>query len=318
MNDAQKITVEKRNIWQDAGIPPLDYCTIERASRLLNCEIDDIWHWKERHYIDFYVFTDFFDFIEANATIHFKRDADFITDLLLLYPDEVKFAFPFLITSATDVRVPPSESGVYELFYAHKPLHKDDDEKAFEKISNNTFIVKKAIACGLLRIAGTVIQHPHPSTAGENYVRLEAKFDCDLYKFKIQSTQIHLSNIADNNIYLIKSDLECLYDAKLNGSFDSFQSKRRYAIATEQEFMPEIKIGSHSAERHAVNREKLFKSAIYLLSKYPDECRGKQKEISPEKWRDCIQNHKDEIPPLAITNEDVILRHLRSAANGRG
>lgn len=71
------------------------------------------------------------------------------------------------------------------------------------------------------------------------------------------------------------------------------------------------------AERHAVNREKLLKSAIYILSKYPDECRGERKEISPEKWRDCLVRHLGEVPPLMITNEDVILKHLRAAANGK-
>lgn len=72
------------------------------------------------------------------------------------------------------------------------------------------------------------------------------------------------------------------------------------------------------SERHAINRESLLKSAIFILSHYPEECRGERKEISPEKWRDCLIKHRDELPPLMITNEDVILRHLRNAANGRG
>ncbi|WP_407173348.1 hypothetical protein [Citrobacter farmeri] len=75
---------------------------------------------------------------------------------------------------------------------------------------------------------------------------------------------------------------------------------------------------NQSAERHAINREKLYKYAICLLSKYPEECRGERKEISPEKWRDCIMSHQSEIPPLPITNEDVILRHLRAATNNKG
>ena len=72
------------------------------------------------------------------------------------------------------------------------------------------------------------------------------------------------------------------------------------------------------AERHASNREGLLKAAIYILSKYPDDCRGERKEVSPEKWRDCLLKHKDEIPPLMITNGDVILKHLRASVNGKG
>lgn len=70
-------------------------------------------------------------------------------------------------------------------------------------------------------------------------------------------------------------------------------------------------------ERFAVDREQLLKSAVFLLSKYPQECRGERKDISPEKWRDCILNHLEEIPPLKIANEDVILKQLRGAVNGK-
>lgn len=80
----------------------------------------------------------------------------------------------------------------------------------------------------------------------------------------------------------------------------------------------EVQVINKRMERFAVDREKLLKSAIFLLSKYPLECRGERKDISPEKWRDCILNHLEEVPPLKIANEDVILKHLRSAVNGKG
>lgn len=84
--------------------------------------------------------------------------------------------------------------------------------------------------------------------------------------------------------------------------------------------LPDVDISNVNkrAERHAINREGLLRAAIQILSKYPEECRGERKEISPEKWRDTIFNHKDEIPPLMITNEEVILRQLRTAVNGKG
>ncbi|MFP2213713.1 MULTISPECIES: hypothetical protein [Enterobacter cloacae complex] len=82
--------------------------------------------------------------------------------------------------------------------------------------------------------------------------------------------------------------------------------------------IPEVQAINKKSERFAIYREGLLKSAIYLLSKYPNECRGERKEISPEKWRDCIFNHLEEIPALSITNEDVMLKHLRNAVNGKG
>lgn len=79
-------------------------------------------------------------------------------------------------------------------------------------------------------------------------------------------------------------------------------------------------VGLHdhgNVEFNAKKREQLLMSAIYLLNKYPEECRGTKKAISPEKWKNCLLSHKDEINPLMITSEDVILRHLRAAVNGK-
>ncbi len=36
-----------RNLWIDKKIPPLEYCSFERASRLLECEIEDLLHLYE-------------------------------------------------------------------------------------------------------------------------------------------------------------------------------------------------------------------------------------------------------------------------------
>lgn len=105
---------------------------------------------------------------------------------------------------------------------------------------------------------------------------------------------------------------------KYNGDYSELPNCAQCGVFASPETVREMRKVNHIAEHHAVNREKLFKSAIYLLSRYPDECRGERKEISPEKWRDCIVSHKEEIPPLIITNEDVILKHLRAAANGKG
>ncbi|MCV5720996.1 hypothetical protein OFM97_30825, partial [Escherichia coli] len=62
-------------------------------------------------------------------------------------------------------------------------------------------------------------------------MRLEATFDWELYKFKMQSSQIHLSSLSDKNIYITTADLEYLHDAKVNGSFDAAKSKKRYEMA---------------------------------------------------------------------------------------
>ncbi|XWJ89317.1 hypothetical protein ACRARH_20745 [Phytobacter ursingii] len=121
--------------------------------------------------------------------------------------------------------------------------------------------------------------------------------------------------VTENDLWITAKQIRELL--KCNGDYCDLPMIGNQSQVHRHDIIGEIKKINHLAEHHATNREKLFKSAIFLLSKYPDECRGKQKEISPDRWKDCVLAHQDEIPPLMITNEDVILKHLRSAVNGK-
>lgn len=121
--------------------------------------------------------------------------------------------------------------------------------------------------------------------------------------------------VTENDLWITAKQIRELL--KYNGDYCDLPVTGNQNHVSRHDITGDVKAINHLAEHHATNREKLFRSAIFLLSKYPDECRGKQKEISPERWKDCVLAHQDEIPPLMITNEDVILKHLRSAANGK-
>lgn len=149
---------------------------------------------------------------------------------------------------------------------------------------------------------------PSPLNHENNF---ETEEDDDDYEEKYPDV-----NITVNDLWITAEQVRELI--KHNGDFSELPNSTRCGGSHLPDLMNDIKKVNHAAEHHATNREKLFKAAIYLLSKYPDECRGERKEISPEKWRDCIQAHRNEIPPLFLTNEEVILKHLRSAANGKG
>lgn len=41
------INKTERNVWKQNNIPPLEYCSIARAQKLLNCEIEDLLHWHD-------------------------------------------------------------------------------------------------------------------------------------------------------------------------------------------------------------------------------------------------------------------------------
>ncbi|MGR7299268.1 hypothetical protein ACU62B_17855 [Klebsiella aerogenes] len=37
----------ERNIWKLNNLPPLEYCSIARAQKLLQCELEDLLHWHD-------------------------------------------------------------------------------------------------------------------------------------------------------------------------------------------------------------------------------------------------------------------------------
>lgn len=68
-----------------------------------------------------------------------------------------------------------------------------------------------------------------------------------------------------------------------------------------------------NAERHAKNREQLYKQAICVLLNHRDECKGSRGEITLESWANAIVNHQKDYGYLAITNHKIIERHLGKA-----
>ena len=41
------MNITERNIWKLNNLPPMEYCSLSRAQKLLNCEIEDILHWHD-------------------------------------------------------------------------------------------------------------------------------------------------------------------------------------------------------------------------------------------------------------------------------
>ncbi|HBQ5641837.1 TPA: hypothetical protein OUF40_000830 [Klebsiella variicola] len=41
------MNITERNIWKLNNLPPMEYCSLARAKKLLNCELEDILHWHD-------------------------------------------------------------------------------------------------------------------------------------------------------------------------------------------------------------------------------------------------------------------------------
>ncbi|KGP43409.1 hypothetical protein [Morganella morganii] len=63
---------EWKNIWQKNGIPQLEFCSIERASQLLDCQTEDIYHWINTSKIFPSVF--FESLVKVNIHAHVTGD----------------------------------------------------------------------------------------------------------------------------------------------------------------------------------------------------------------------------------------------------
>ncbi|WP_052752550.1 hypothetical protein [Tatumella morbirosei] len=124
--------------------------------------------------------------------------------------------------------------------------------------------------------------------------------------------KLDVVDIAENDLWITAAEVRRI----LSHNGDLCDMPNIYIRDSEPPRQKIVEKIHMNTERHAANREGLLKSAINLLSKYPEECRGGKKEISAEKWADCILKRKDEIPPLMITNRDVIINKLREALNG--
>lgn len=294
---------EEINIWQDKKIPPLDYCTLDRAAKLLCCEVDDLWHWRDRYYIDFYSFVDYPDSLMVDSVIELKEDFEPLKDLLLNHSNNIYFAFPFL----TNLIPPCEERGDLALFGVFKP-ETDYNGKRLEQFiqtGENEFSISRGMGHGLFRIGGRILKTPHPKIAGEKYVRLWGVYDCELYKFTAKSEQIHLSKLSDSSIYVVKEDLEYLHKSMTTGYFDC-QSRRDSRFTEEKQNSETNLTPDRRGLHHSISRESHIMALVYSFLNYRNEIfvNGKYGKVRHAK---VTLDHWDFISPGVKEPSD---RHL--------
>lgn len=275
------------SLWIDKKIPPLEYCSFERGARLLGCEIDDLLH---LHDIGAFNIALKLDGLAVKFTVEFedaskKLDADTI--------------HPILTNKTLEME---SSTIIYNL--------NDDSIFNFE----NGFHIK-GFACGVWYTDFILPEL-------KNGLIIEPEFEATLKPVKVRDDVSRALALYEGNtdvevpfedLLIMRRDLELIWKSVKTGKpLPGILTGK--ILSTPKASKPI----SNTAEHHARNREGLLNAAIFILSKYPDECRGSRKEISPEKWTNSIIKHLDELPPVFITNEQEILRKLRLAVNHAG
>lgn len=292
---------KKIELW--GNIPAMEYCSIEKAAKLLSCDIDDILHFGAIGAIRLGVYLD-----EHSCTLQVFKDNENLVDLFC--SPEID-EYPTIIHSIFYVN--ENEDG-YEV----------DEDKMYFLLRGATrgfweidLCVLMGLEFGRKRLMEDVGLFPFLKQEFKNHsMRLcingvhKKPFGIDVPEgYKCNSVWLNKA-IEKSHLWILKDDIEFLYK-KRQEDVPLFSAGFKDADTSPFNLIPP----HPNKERHAVNREKLYKAAIHILSAYPDECRGKMKEISAEKWLSAIKNHISEVPILHIANDDVILRHLRAAIN---
>ena len=255
----------------------LDYCRIDRAAKIANCEVDDLVHLGANNKIQLSLMLDM-------AYSHFYSDMEIDNSNenyrnLPVYNDEFK-----KITS-------------YSMIYDE--LLSDDSIFFYDSV--DLYSVAYGSASGLwdipspelkkIELHGFFDEGVILTPSGES--NFNGFFGCLLphskgVKIKVNDlwiTKEHIENILQNNFNC--ADIQNRNEA--NGS-------------------KSIKISKVVSERHAKKRETVLVAAIYCKEKYPHEC-----SRSIRSWASCIEQHATEIlykngdAPLSLDRIERIL-----------
>lgn len=274
---------EQLNIAEKYDLPlPLEYCKLDRAARLLGCEIQDIVHWGAIGAINICYWLDNVSVFMAFLNYAEKEKKEIIEGQLHIGYSFTPYAH---VTSENPNRMNfitwglwPLTSRCLQSIERFKPLTKNNAE-FFARNQNDN---------------------------------IETLFSLPMSRPKENDDLDSLITI--DGLWIVKPDLEKLHHAITTGrpllniyNNDELARKNR-----EQELQAPRDKPHHRAESTAINREQVLAAAVNVREKHPDEC------LSFSKWAQAVVNHSriywpelDE-PPLTL---ERIERIIASAVN---
>lgn len=297
---------------KDGPLIPLEYCSLERASRLLGCEVEDILHWASIGAIKIYA--QFKDSPYSDGDIvhvgEIYLDYDLLTEQEyktydiehegILYKKKIPIGERGPIHECNNVLSVDSEqfylgSGMILYDLTEGLIDRDVTLWGFWEIDissiSNMLLLGGNRECDPWNLRATYI-------AGEGGG--EQSLGLELYGVNFGDISSRLRIIRDD-ILKMKMHIN-------NGELMGKTPKPVVAISEERRG----KTNPHpTAERHAATRERVYAAAIYAREKWPDECR------TATAWADVLVNHssilfKSENPPLS---HDSMARLLSKAMN---
>ncbi len=270
-----------------APLLPLAYCRIERAARLLCCEVEDILHWCSLGVIEGSVWLPGIPaypvFVRDNEVVEDEDQYDELLDSLF-HPDDAHGISPL-------------------------PAFFGCNAKLIRRYG--TLQSPKAFAHGLWSIGASQLESlllGHQTYSSEwSLLPAGSDFRGDGVGIVLESSEDELPAEA-SQIWLIRRDLLLLKTHIDSGEPFSTDASTQ----TKREYHKPLQIPHHNTERHASTRASVLVAAIHARSRWPDKC------LTYAAWADALWDHSHELfgGDEAPLSREYIQR-LLSAAEGK-
>ncbi|MEB6378847.1 hypothetical protein MXM41_07855 [Leclercia adecarboxylata] len=180
------------SIWQRRNIAPLEYCSLERACKLLECEIDDLWHWQ--------------DIGAINFAANIKEDTTFRCGIFS--PDDIDCS-KLSLKEQTQLQT-----------YALISLGRNQRGIRFTYKDKPTLIgeaINVEVLCsGIFSFVNKIDRYKNKEWSSEDVCRIETNEFATVF---ISGT-LPEEELSEKDLFILKSEVEKVHRAVLSGRFD--------------------------------------------------------------------------------------------------
>lgn len=255
---------------------PLEYCTPVRAARLLDCELEDIYHWAYIGAIRFYAdFTDsefYYSKYEDSVIINDDIGNKFATEIIV--DETIPKIYSYTDSRRTEFGLYGPDNFIYDASLNFPP----QDESVNIQISISGFWEVNNFKISQTEVFGR--RSPLHWDLRASYIE-----DGASHAKYINLLDVEICDM-NSRLRVMHDDLKKIYEHIISGEL---MVKNNYINQTRaSHFTTEKRHKPHgNAERFAANREVVLKAAIYAKAQWPEECstaRGWAEIILDQEW----------------------------------
>lgn len=264
---------------------PLEYCSPERAAKLLGCDVEDIFHWVATEAIK--LFAEFSLYKVDNLDVDFFSDHEWYEDFS--NNEGVYFSFNG-----------PSVSGEKPYSPCIHRFEPDDSSKEHESYISGLWHLEYDLN------SATYVQSRIKEETPYNLTIVFQEYN-DSVPFKQYATLHHVlvSDMPDR-LRIRRDDILKIQKHIISGEVMKRTSNR----PMPEKKSPPADIGPHpTAERKAATRERVWAAAIYAREQWPDDCK------TASAWASTIDNHSLKLfdADKAPLSQEIMARMLGKA-----